>query len=80
MYCVYLIRSKTNPEKTYIGYTLNLEQRLQRHNSGGSIYTAELRPWLLVAYVCFDKEAKAIEFEKYLKSHSGRTFMQKRLA
>ena len=78
MYCVYLLRSKINPEKTYIGYTTDLEQRLQNHNSGNSFHTADFRPWQLIAYICFDSKLKAMEFEKYLKSGSGHAFAQRR--
>ena len=79
MYCVYLIRSKINSEKTYIGFTTDLEQRLQEHNSGKSFHTADFRPWQLVAYCCFDSKLKAMEFEKYIKSGSGHAFAQRRL-
>jgi len=34
MHYVYLIRSVNYPEKTYIGDTENLKQRLETHNSG----------------------------------------------
>ena len=78
MYCVYLIRSKINFEKTYIGFTTNIEQRLQEHNSGKSFHTADFRPWHLVAYFCFDSKLKALEFEKHLKSGSGHALAQKR--
>jgi predicted GIY-YIG superfamily endonuclease len=78
MYYVYLLKSQIDPEKTYVGYTTDLQDRLQRHNSGGSIYTAHSRPWKLVAYVYLDDESKAISFEKYLKSGSGYAFAQKR--
>lgn len=79
MYYVYLIKSLKYPEKRYYGYTTNLKARLEKHNSGGSIYTADLRPWELVTCVAFGDQSKAIEFEKYLKSHAGRAFAQKRL-
>jgi putative endonuclease len=78
MYCVYLIRSKINSEKTYIGYTTNLEQRLQEHNSGKSFHTTDYRPWQLITYICFDSKLKAMEFEKYLKSGSGYAFAKRR--
>jgi predicted GIY-YIG superfamily endonuclease len=77
MYYVYLIRSKTNPEKTYIGFTSDIEQRLQEHNLGKSFHTADFPPWQLIAYVCFDSKMKAIEFEKYLKSGSGHAFARR---
>jgi len=34
---------------------------------------------LTVTYVAFSDESKAIDFEKYLKSGSGRAFAEKRL-
>lgn len=78
MYYVYLIKSVNHPDEFYVGYTTNLEQRLDTHNSGGSIHTASLRPWKLVTYIAFEEQDKAKNFEKYLKSHSGRAFAKKR--
>lgn len=78
MHYVYIIKSIKYPEKIYSGYTTNLKQRLETHNSGGSIYTAALRPWKLVLYLVFENKSKALEFEKYLKSHAGRAFAKKR--
>jgi len=77
MYYVYLIKSVKNPELVYVGYTTNLQERLETHNSGGSVYTASGRPWELVTCLIFTEKFKAIEFEKYLKSHAGRTFTKK---
>jgi predicted GIY-YIG superfamily endonuclease len=78
MYYVYLIKAINYPEKYYVGYTINLKQRLETHNSGGSIHTAQYRPWELVMYLGFSDQARAKEFEKYLKSQSGRSFAKKR--
>jgi len=75
---VYLIRSIQFPEKTYIGHTDNLSERLNTHNSGGSIYTKSDRPWELIVVVSFKDILKATAFEKYLKSGSGRAFTKKR--
>ena len=44
------------------------------HNVGGSLYTSRYKPWALHVYVVFQEESKAIEFEKYLKSGSGKSF------
>ena len=78
MYYVYLFRSLKNPSRTYIGYTTDLNQRLETHNSGGSINTKLDRPWKLVMYLAFDSEQKALEFEKYIKVGSGHAFAKKR--
>jgi putative endonuclease len=78
MHYVYLIQSINFPDINYIGYTINLDQRFETHNSGGSIHTAKYRPWTLIMYLAFAEEQTAKDFEKYLKSQSGRAFLRKR--
>ncbi|HBL98277.1 TPA: excinuclease ABC subunit C [Candidatus Dependentiae bacterium] len=79
MHYVYLIRSVKFPDQTYVGNTVYLKQRLEVHNSGGSIHTANARPWELVMFLGFKDKLKATAFEKYLKSGSGRVFAKKHL-
>lgn len=79
MYYVYHIQSIEYPNQIYVGYTRNLKERIACHNSGGSIHTAKHAPWKLVAYHAFEDELKAMKFELYLKSQSGRAFSIKRL-
>ena len=79
MYYVYIISSINIPEKLYVGYTLNIKNRVQKHNEGGSVYTKDFRPWKLVFCCAFPDKTTALDFEKYLKSHSGKAFLQKRL-
>jgi len=78
MHYVYLIRSISFPSSTYVGNTVNLIQRLETHNSGGSIHTKQNRPWELVMFLGFKDKLKATAFEKYLKSGSGSAFAKKR--
>ena len=78
MFYVYLLKSISNPFKSYIGYTTNIDQRLQTHNSGGSPHTKQYIPWRLVTFIAFDNQDKALEFEKYLKVGSGKAFANKR--
>lgn len=78
MYYVYLIESINYPETLYVGYSTDINQRLETHNSGGSIHTAKFRPWKLVMYLAFEDQVTAKEFEVYLKSQSGRAFLKKR--
>nr|WP_283809955.1 GIY-YIG nuclease family protein [Bradyrhizobium forestalis] len=40
---------------------------------------AKFKPWKLVWYCAFPDKMKALAFETYLKSHSGRAFSKKRL-
>ena len=77
-YYVYFIQSINDLSKTYIGYTTNLRERLETHNSGGSIHTKSFRPWKLITCVMFDSEDKAKNFEKYIKVGSGNAFAKKR--
>ena len=76
---VYLLESISHPDETYVGLTDDLKARFAAHNAGQSPHTAKFRPWRLIAYVAFSDETKAIAFEHYLKSASGRTFAKKRL-
>ncbi|MDY6988743.1 MAG: GIY-YIG nuclease family protein [Thermodesulfobacteriota bacterium] len=79
MYYVYLLRSISNPDQTYIGFTEDLKTRLSAHNHGQSPHTAKFKPWELTTYVAFKDGSKALSFEKYLKTHSGKAFANKRL-
>ena len=72
MWYVYIIRSVDFPEQEYIGATADLKRRLPEHNAGKSAHTAKFKPWELVWYCAFPDKHKALAFEKYLKSHSGR--------
>lgn len=78
MYYVYLIRSIPYPEITYAGFSEDLRERLKTHNAGGSVFTADAKPWELIFYSAFKEKGKALEFEAYLKTHSGREFAKKR--
>ena len=40
---------------------------------------AKFKPWKLITYLAFSNRSKALSFEKYLKSHSGKAFANKRL-
>ena len=76
---VYILESISFPAETYIGLTDDLRQRLAAHNAGQSKHTSKFKPWRLVTYVGFSEEQKAVDFERYLKSSSGRAFAKKRL-
>ena len=79
MWYVYIIRSVALPEQEYIGATADLKQRLADHNHGKSRHTAKFILWELVWYSAFPDKYRALQFEKYMKSHSGRAFAKKRL-
>ena len=71
---VYVIRSRKDPERHYVGLTSDLPARLASHNAGESPQTRAHIPWALVVCVQFASEDAAIRFERFLKSSSGRAF------
>ena len=73
---VYIL--KCFDETTYTGCTSNLKARLDRHKKGYVKYTKSRLPIELVTYITFKVKHKAYDFERYLKSGSGRAFMNKR--
>ncbi len=79
MYYVYIIRSITHSDQVYIGRTTNLVKRLSDHNCGTTSHTEKYKPWEMVVSLDFNDKMRAIEFEQYLKSGSGRAFSKKRL-
>ena len=79
VFYVYIIRGVGDPSRTYIGFTGDLKQRIATHNPGGSTHTAKFAPWRLVFYAAFKEKLTALDFESYLKSHSGKAFAGKRL-
>ena len=74
---VYVLRSIGHSERYYVGLTSDVGRRLATHNAGGSVHTAALRPWELVAAIEFTNQSSAVAFEKYLKSGSGRAFAKR---
>ncbi|NNE29273.1 MAG: GIY-YIG nuclease family protein, partial [Saprospiraceae bacterium] len=62
----------------YTGYTKDLEERLGRHQRGSVPSTRERRPLELETYFAFSSENQDRNFEKYLKTGSGRAVMNKR--
>ena len=77
MHTVYILKCADG--KPYTGCTENLEERLERHENGHVPATKDRRPIDLITQVVFKDRYKAFEFEKYLKSGSGRAFMNKHL-
>jgi predicted GIY-YIG superfamily endonuclease len=76
---VYILQSSSHLERYYVGATADLRSRLQKHNAGEVPHTAKYAPWTIKTYIAFSNQKQAFEFEKYLKSASGRAFAKKRL-
>jgi putative endonuclease len=74
---VYILRSDRNPERHYTGVTTDIVQGLRLHNAGLNTDTARDRPWSVVVSIEFNTVQSALEFERYLKSGSGRAFAKR---
>jgi predicted GIY-YIG superfamily endonuclease len=74
---VYTLVSEADPARHYTGRTRDLDDRLARHNRGDVPHTAKHRPWRMLTFTAFSNEEKAIAFERYLKSGSGREFARR---
>ncbi len=76
---VYILQSETNSDRFYIGHTDDLQSRLKAHNQKKCKHTSKYIPWKIKTAIAFTDEEKALNFEKYLKTSSGRAFAKKRL-
>jgi len=75
MYYIYILLCSDN--RTYIGCTDDLKDRLNRHNNSYVPATKDRLPVKLFSYFAFFNKYTAFNFEKYLKSGSGRAFLKK---
>ena len=68
IYYVYLIKTLKNYiNKTYVGYTNNLVDRLDKHNSGLGAKSTRGYKWELIYKKRFYSKQKALSFEYKLK-------------
>jgi predicted GIY-YIG superfamily endonuclease len=78
-YYVYILQSQSEPGRFYTGHTDDLQSRLKAHNQKKCKHTSKYIPWKIKTVITFTDEEKALSFEKYLKTASGRAFARKRL-
>jgi len=74
---VYMMNSIKYPKRIYVGSTTDLESRLTKHNHGEVPYTSKYIPWRIKTAVAFSDSKRAMAFELYLKTASGRYFAKK---
>jgi predicted GIY-YIG superfamily endonuclease len=75
MWYVYILQCTDS--KPYTGCTDDLKDRIKRHHAGYVPATKNRRPVNLKSYFAFQDKYIAFDFEKYLKSGSGRAFAKK---
>ncbi len=74
MFYTYIIYSKSK-NKFYIGYTHDLEKRLERHNSGLSRSNKSGTPWKLVYSEKFATKSEAMKREFEIKHKKSRKYI-----
>ena len=76
---VYTLESQSVRGELYTGQTSDLHRRLAEHNAGKVSHTSRFRPWSIRCTTAFRDRDRAIAFERYLKSGSGRAFLHRHL-
>ena len=78
MFFTYVMMSERD-NKLYIGFTNDLEKRVEEHHKGVVASTANRRPLELIYYEACLSEEDALKREKYFKTGFGRRFLKNRL-
>lgn len=76
---VYILESELRPGEIYTGLTENLKRRLTEHNAGKVFNTSKFKPWKSRSATAFRDRLRVAAFERYLKSGSGRAFLNRHL-
>ena len=76
-YYVYILIDTETEMHHYVGFTQDLSERLAKHNAGEVPHTSKFKPWRIQTAIAFDNKEKAVAFEDYLKTGSGREFSKR---
>ncbi len=66
---VYILKSLSREDKTYVGCTNDLKRRLRDHNGGECKFTSQYIPWEIVYFEKVSKEIAVIR-ERQIKKWS----------
>ena len=56
-------------KKTYVGYTINLKARLEKHNTNKGAKSTKGYKWILIFKKTFKNKSNAMSFEYKLKKN-----------
>ena len=78
VFYVYILYSE-KLKKHYIGFSSDIEKRLDYHNSTkyNHIWTKRGIPWNLVFKHAFDNKPEALKAEKFIKKQKSKQFILK---
>ncbi len=74
-YFVYILFSESI-DKYYIGYTLDVNARLIKHNFGGTKSTCKGKPWRIVYTEEYNTKTDAIKREIQIKKKKSRKYIE----
>ncbi len=66
---VYMLKSISKKPVTYVGYTKNLNKRIQLHNTGKGAKFTRGRTWKLIYKEILKSKKEAISREYYIKKN-----------
>jgi len=72
---VYVLKS-TKEVFIYVGYTEDIDRRLEEHNSGKVVSTKHYAPFDLIHYEAYRNKKDAKRRENYLKTTKGKTTLR----
>ena len=75
MFYTYILQS-VKSGRYYIGHTIDLDERLERHNSGKVKATKNKGPWIIVYYEKHETKSEANKRELYIKSMKSRIYIE----
>jgi putative endonuclease len=76
---VYVLLSRSRPKRTYVGWTVNLELRVARHNAGSGAKFTRGRKWTLIYAERHASRSAAMRREVQLKKDRAfRTLLRAR--
>jgi len=79
MYYTYVLASLKS-KRLYVGYTKDLKQRLNEHNTGiGGKYSEKNKPFKLIFYEAFLAKKDAHKQEKFYKTGYGRQVLKEKI-
>lgn len=62
----YLLKSEKE-NKFYLGFTDDLDKRLEKHNNGEVYWTKRYKPWKMIYYEAYLSREDALNRERQLK-------------
>ena len=76
MHYVYIIFSKT-AQKFYVGETINIDERLNMHNTGAysNAFTSQANDWQVQAIIECRNRSVAMKIERHIKKMKSKVYL-----